>query len=150
LGEVCHFVDTCAALAGAPPIEVVVVAGPIGEAQGGNDLALASRFGDGSLATITYASGGHGSTAKERIEVLGGGHTYVIDDFRSLTVDGAGVWSGSQDKGHKALVSAFARALDRADDHAVTERSLATSRATIAALGSVLDGRAAIVEGSES
>jgi predicted dehydrogenase/threonine dehydrogenase-like Zn-dependent dehydrogenase len=150
LGEVCHFVDTCAALAGAPPIEVVALAGPIGEAQGGNDLALASRFDDGSLATITYASGGHGSTAKERIEVLGGGHTYVIDDFRSLTLDGAGLWSGSQDKGHKALVSAFARALDRSDDHPITERTLATSRATIAALGTVLDGRAASVEGNES
>ena len=146
----CHFVDTCSALAGAPPIEVVAVAGPIGEAQGGNDLALALRFDDGSLATITYASGGHGSTAKERIEILGGGHTYVIDDFRSLTVDGTSVWSGSQDKGHKALVSAFAGALDQGDDHTVTERSLATSRATIVALGTVLDGRAARVEGTET
>jgi len=53
LGEVCHFVDTCAALAGAPPAEVLAVAGPAGEAQGGSDLALALRFDDGSLATIT-------------------------------------------------------------------------------------------------
>ena len=146
LGEVCHFVDTCAALAGAPPAEVVAVAGPAGEAQGGNDLALALRFDDGSLATITYASGGHGSTAKERIEILGGGHTLVIDDFRSLTVDGAGTWSGSQDKGHTALVSAFARALGQGQSDTVTEQSLASSRATLAALASVLDGRAADVE----
>src|SRR5664280_509495 len=146
LGEVCHFVDTCAALAGAPPIEVVAVAGPAGEAQGGNDLALALRFDDGSLATITYASGGHSSTAKERIEILGGGHTLVIDDFRSLTVDGADAWSGSQDKGHNALVAAFAGAVNQGQSDTVTEQSLASSRATLAALASVLDGRTAGVE----
>ena len=146
LGEVCHFVDTCTALAGAPPAEVVAVAGPAGEAQGGNDLALALRFDDGSLATITYASGGHGSTAKERIEILGGGHTLVIDDFRSLTVDGAGAWSGSQDKGHTALVSAFARAVNQGQSDTVTELSLASSRAALAALASVLDGRTADVQ----
>jgi predicted dehydrogenase len=146
LGEVCHFVDTCAALAGAPPIEVVVVAGPAGEAQSGSDLALALRFDDGSLATITYASGGNVSTAKERVEILGGGHTLVIDDFRSLTVDGANAWSGSQDKGHVALISAFARALGESNGDTFTEQTLASSRATLAALGSVLDGQKAHVE----
>ena len=146
LGEVCHFVDTCAALAGARPAEVLAVAGPAGEAQGGSDLALALRFDDGSLATITYASGGHGSTAKERIEILGGGHTLVIDDFRSLTVDSASAWSGSQDKGHTTLVAAFARSLDQGSDGTTIEQSLASSRATLAALGSVLDGRPAILE----
>jgi hypothetical protein len=143
---VCHFVDTCAALAGAPPAEVLAVAGPAGEAQAGSDLALALRFYNGSLATISYASSGHGSTAKERIEILGGGHTLLIDDFRSLTIDGAVAWSGSQDKGHTALVSAFARSLDQDHDGTVTAQSLASSRATLAALGSVLDGRAASVE----
>jgi len=146
LGEVCHFVDTCAALAGAPPAEVLAVAGPAGDAQSGSDLALALRFDDGSLATITYASGGHGSTAKERIEILGGGHTLVIDDFRSLTVDSASAWSGSQDKGHTTLVAAFARSLDQGSDGTTIEQSLASSRATLAALGSVLDGRPAILE----
>jgi predicted dehydrogenase/threonine dehydrogenase-like Zn-dependent dehydrogenase len=147
LGEVCHFVDTCAALAGAPPAEVLAVAGVGGDAQSGNDLALSLRFSDGSLAAITYASGGHGSTPKERVEILGGGHTLVIDDFRSLTVDGAGAWSGSQDKGHTALVTAFARAVAQGSDATTnTEQSLASSRATFAALKSVLDGRAAVVE----
>jgi hypothetical protein len=63
-----------------------------------------------------------------------------------LTVDGAGVWSGSQDKGHAALVAAFARALDLGGAGTITEESLASSRATLAALASVLDGRAAAVE----
>jgi predicted dehydrogenase/threonine dehydrogenase-like Zn-dependent dehydrogenase len=146
LGEVCHFVDTCAALAGEPTAEVLAVTGRAGEAQSGNDLALALRFDDGSLATITYASGGHGSTPKERVEILGGGHTLVIDDFRSLTFDGAVTWSGSQDKGHTALVTSFARALDGGSDDTAALNSLASSRATLAALASVLDGRVATVE----
>ena len=149
LGEVCHFVDTCSVLAGSQPTQVLAVAGPAGEAQGGNDVALTLRFDNGSLATITYASGGHGSTAKERIEILGGGHTLVIDDFRSLTVDGAELWSGSQDKGHTALVAAFARAVNLGQSDTVTEQTLASSRAALAALASVLDGRTADVEVSD-
>ena len=146
IGEVCHFVDTCAALTGASPVEAVAVAGPTGEAQDGSDLALALRFDDGSLASITYASGGHGSTAKERIEILGGDHTLVIDDFREVTVDGSSVWSGSQYKGHTELVSAFARALKGSHDDAVTKRSLATTRAILAAFDSVLVGHGIPVE----
>jgi predicted dehydrogenase/threonine dehydrogenase-like Zn-dependent dehydrogenase len=145
LGEVCHFVDTCAALAGAPPAELLAVASPAGEAQSGSDLGLVMRFEDGSLATITYASGGHESTAKERIEILGGGHTLVIDDFRSLTVDGTSAWSGSRDKGHTELVAAFGRALERGSDDTVVKHWLRSSRATLAALGSVLNGQAATV-----
>jgi predicted dehydrogenase len=146
LGEVCHFVDTCAALAGAPPVEVTAVASPVGEAQGGSDLALVLRFEGGSLATISYASGGHGSTAKERIEILGGGHTLVIDDFRSLTVDGDSKWTGSQDKGHVALIAAFAHDLGEVHSDTVTKQTLASSRATLAALGSILSGRATAVD----
>ncbi len=142
LGEVCHFVDTCAALAGSAPVQVAALAGSIGEAQLGNDLLLAIRFDDGSLASITYASGGNTSTAKERIEILSGGHTLVIDDFRSLTVDGERSSSGSQDKGHAALVAAFARAVASGSGtgELATQLSLQTSRATLKALQSILDG----------
>lgn len=144
LGEVCHFVDTCSALAGAPPVQVAALSGPAGEAESGVDLALAIRFGDGSLATITYASCGNSATAKERIEILGGGHTLVIEDFRSLSVDGDTVWSGAQDKGHAHLIAAFARSL-RSTEQGTTEESLAISRATLAALKSLLGGEPAMV-----
>jgi hypothetical protein len=63
-----------------------------------------------------------------------------------LTVDSASPWSGSQDKGHTTLVAAFARSLDQGSDGTTIEQSLASSRATLAALGSVLDGRPAILE----
>jgi hypothetical protein len=80
------------------------------------------------------------------VEVLSGGHTLVIDDFRSLTVDGATAWSGAQDKGHNALVAAFADALARGGVVTPTEAFLASSRATLSALSSTLDGRTADLE----
>jgi len=147
LGEVCHFVDTCAALTGTAPVQVTAVSGPSPDARGGADLALVVRLADGSVASVTYASGGHASTPKEHVEILGGGHTLLIDDYRALLVDGRTVWSGPQDKGHKALVAAFARGVEIGDDDGTTETSLAVSRATLAALASLLEGPAPVATG---
>jgi predicted dehydrogenase len=91
LGEVCHFIDTCATLV---------------------DLIVGMRYDDGSLATISYASGGHSSTGKERIEVLGRERTAVIVDFREVIIDGRRAAIHSQDKGHLKEVEAFFRALN--------------------------------------
>jgi predicted dehydrogenase/threonine dehydrogenase-like Zn-dependent dehydrogenase len=141
LGEVCHFVDTCAALANSTPVEMSAFAGGVGDAQSGIDVALSIRFDNGSLATVTYSSAGHPSTPKEWVEIAGGGHTLVIDDFRSLRCDGRGVWSGRQDKGHDALVASFARSLDADVAPTTTQTALAVTRATLAALASILTGR---------
>jgi predicted dehydrogenase len=138
LGEVCHFVDTCAALAGERVATVSAFVGPASEAFTASDVVIAARLDGGSLATVTYASGGSASTAKERIEILGAGHTYLIDDFRSLVVDGRTSWSGKQDKGHGALIASFAGDVRAGGNRDVTEEALATSRAVIAALASSL------------
>ena len=130
LGEVCHFVDLAQALAGADIEDATSVLG--GDAAGGNDgVALALRFADGSVAAIAY-----GSTppvaGKERIEVLAGSHQVVIDDFRSVLVDGKVRWKGRQDKGHRAHAAAFLRAV-RGDAEMPTEAMLGAMRATIQA-----------------
>ena len=150
LGEVCHFVDTCSALAGCAPVEVSAMAGRDGESLSGTDVVVATRFADGSLATVSYGSGGDPATPKERVEVLGGGHTLVIDDFRTLRMDDREVWSASQDKGHAALVSAFARSLDTSGGQEVTRSTLAVSRATLAAVGSILTGEPVSVPSGET
>ena len=108
LGEVCHFVDTCAAIVGAPAIAVQAMAAGRGELTVNHDVALLLRYADGSLATISYASGGHPGTPKERLEVLGRGHSGVIDDFRAVTLDGKTTELRPQDKGHDAQMRAFA------------------------------------------
>ncbi len=110
LGEVCHFVDTAAALVGSTPTSVQAVGGGRGEALLRQDLALVIGFADGSVATVTYATGGHHSTEKERVEVLGRGHTAVIVDFRELVLDGKSTSLRPQDKGHTRQIEEFVKA----------------------------------------
>ena len=73
LGEVCHFIDLASWIVGDP----AQTSSRSGRGQASRclqeDLVVSLRFGDGSLATITYAEHGHAGTAKERLEILGRG-----------------------------------------------------------------------------
>lgn len=109
LGEVCHFVDTCAAIVGEAAVDVQAVKG--GTARAGEDYAILLRYPSGSVASITYASGGHLKTGKERIDVLGGGRSASIGDFRQVLIDGRPERKQRQDKGHSAAMKAFKQAL---------------------------------------
>ena len=147
LGEVCHFVDTAQALIGAGIAEAVSVLagdGPGGrrtrggpgaaDAPGvvpGNDAVVSLRFADGSLATICYGSA-LPTAGQEWIEVTAGPRRLVIDDFRSAKQDGRTLWKGRQDKGHRASVAAFRKAV-AGGATLPTAAMLATTRATIQA-----------------
>ncbi len=136
LGEVCHFVDTCAAITGSEVTSVQAFAGGGGELLTAADFVVSMQHANGSLSSITYASGGAPSTAKEQVQVLGGGHTWLVDDFRSVSLDGKKADGGRQDKGHAAGVAAF-RAAVATGDRSVGESALATARATLAAAASL-------------
>lgn len=137
LGEVCHFVDTCAALAGSDIVEVRALSGGVGELQLAQDVVLALRHGNGSLSTISYASEGSPTTPKERIEILAGEHTWVIDDFQDLERDGKQLTGSSrQDKGHQSAVATFGRAVANDRETIETRALLASMRATLAAAAS--------------
>lgn len=129
-GEVCHFVDTAQALLGVP---VEQATGLAGRGEPGDDAVVSLRFADGSLATIAYGSVAP-VAGKERIEITGGGHYVVIDDFRRVFADGASIWKGRQDKGHQAAAAAFRQAVT-GGAAPPTELMLATMRATIEAAG---------------
>jgi hypothetical protein len=130
LGEVCHFTDTVQALTGAAIEDATALAS--GDASLGNDsVVVALRLADGSVASITY-----GSTppvaGKEHIEILAGSHQVIIDDFRSVLVDGRTRWKGRADKGHRAHAAAFRQAVQ--DGEAMpTEVMLSSMHATIRA-----------------
>ena len=131
LGEVCHFVDLAQALVGADIEDAVGVLG--GDASQGDDgVVVALRFAEGSVASVAY-----GSTppvaGKERIEVLAGSQQVVIDDFRSVQVNGRTLWKGRQDKGHRGHVGAFREAVQGRGPGVPTEAMLSTMRATIQA-----------------
>ena len=130
LGEVCHFVDAAQALVGADIQDAVSVLG--GHGSPGNDgAAVALRFTDGSVASIAYGSAPP-VTGKERVEVLAGSRQVVIEDFRSVLVNGRTFWKGRQDKGHRAHAAAFRQAL-QGGPAMPTETMLASMRATIQA-----------------
>lgn len=106
VGEVCHFIDTLAHLAGSLPVEVQAMA------LDGHPDAISTliRFADGSTGTILYSSVGDPSVAKEYIEVFAAGTVVQIDDFSRLTITRGGkvaTSKGSQDKGQRAMIKAF-------------------------------------------
>src|SRR5581483_752258 len=129
-GEVCHFVDTCSALVGDQEADSAWIAGyGAGEAMLRANVVAGLQYGDGSLATVTYLADGHADLGKERIEVIGRGHTAVIDDFNSIALDGRPAVKGEQDKGHVAEVKAFRAALagtGRIPDFFATTRTTLT------------------------
>jgi predicted dehydrogenase/threonine dehydrogenase-like Zn-dependent dehydrogenase len=142
IGEVCHFVDTCNAVVASPVASVFAAASGPGESLLADNLAVTIRYRDGSLATICYASG-HPSTPKERLEVLGRGHSAVIDDFRRLVFDEQEVRRGAQDKGHVAQMRTFrTKVTSGRIERALTEAAFETTRVMFAAAESIRTGQA--------
>jgi predicted dehydrogenase len=145
VGEVCHMVDVLYDLAGAPVVSVFAQNLP--QQSGADDVLLTLVFGDGSMGTIVYASGGDRSLPKERLEVLGGGRAAVLDDFRTaeVFVGGKSQHFGGrfpgQDKGHAAELEAFVAAVRSGGPSPVDPEGAAhVTRVTFAALESARAG----------
>ncbi|MBF0094711.1 MAG: bi-domain-containing oxidoreductase [Alphaproteobacteria bacterium] len=145
LGEVCHFVDLARYLAGA---DILSVQADSGEAVAGvcDDLTVTLRFADGSLATIAYTALGDTAFSKERFEAFAGGTVATIDNFLELTLAASGRVTREkarlgQDKGHRAEVEAFVRAVTTGGPAPVDEGdTVQASLATIAVLESLRGG----------
>jgi predicted dehydrogenase len=141
LGEISHFVDLAAFLAGGAPTHVAgaVVPSP----AGAESLAGLLRFADGSSATIAYGVGESRGLPKERIEVLGQDGAAVVDDFQRLEVFGAAAntTKSRRDKGHRTAVAAFVEAASgRADPPVPVEEQLLVAAASLALLDSARSG----------
>lgn len=147
LGEGCHFIDTCAAIVGSSASSLCVVGSGTSELLLDEDFAVALRYGDGSLAAVTYASGGNAATEKERVEVLGRGRSAAIVDFRHVVLDGRKSTLSRQDKGHLRELQAFRRAvLGEAAD--VTEPALASMRTALLAASALGQGSRRLAGGT--
>jgi predicted dehydrogenase/threonine dehydrogenase-like Zn-dependent dehydrogenase len=108
LGEACHMIDFANWLCGTP-IRVLAAALPAPPTVGSVESAtITVEYADGSVATVLYSGVGAGAMPKERVEVLRGGRSWVLDDFRALTAWGAGgeetETARTQDKGHAELM----------------------------------------------
>jgi polar amino acid transport system substrate-binding protein len=109
LGEVCHFVDLLAFLAGAAVTRVQCE--PIGD----DGICATLRFAEGSTATLDYLSNGASTVPKEHLDLHWEGTSFVVDDFRDVTEHAGGkprrLWRGAQDKGHGAEIAAWVEAV---------------------------------------
>jgi predicted dehydrogenase len=130
VGEACHFIDACAAIVGDTASSVRSVRSGARESLLDDDFVISLRYPEGSLASITYASGGPSRVDKERIEVLGRGRNATIVDFRSLLL-GTKRTDGRQDKGHVAAAKAFRAAVEAGGLRA--DETLASMRTTLLA-----------------
>ena len=137
-------VDLLVDLAGAPARSVYALAP---HSTTGDDVTLSLAFADGSTATLVYASGGDRSLPKEQLEVLGGGHAAVLDDFRTLSLHAGGRASRiggrmpHQDKGHAAELAAFLQVVRSGGTSPIDPHEAAhVTRVTFAAVESARTG----------
>ena len=115
LGEGCHMFDFANWLCGTP-VRVSAAALPAPPDVASTESASVTiEYADGSVATVHYSGIGAGTMPKERVEVLRGGRSWVLDDFVTLTSYGLGgeesESASKPDKGHAALLSGVLSAL---------------------------------------
>ncbi len=141
VGEGGHFVDTMSWWIGSDPVDVAAQC-----AAARDDLQVTLRYGDGSLATITYLVNGHPRFPKETFEVFSAGRSARLDNFRRATV-----WAGRRrvtnrswsapDKGQRREVGAFLDSVRSGAPMPIPLGSLlATTRATLGAAASLTSG----------
>lgn len=115
IGEACHIYDLFLSLTGARPLQVTAQAVGVerGHWQAQDNFAATIRFDDGSLAELVYTALGAAEHPKEQMEIFAGGTVLSLNDYKSLTSAGAAraSWSGATDKGHFAMLKAFAAGL---------------------------------------
>jgi predicted dehydrogenase/threonine dehydrogenase-like Zn-dependent dehydrogenase len=79
VGEGGHFIDTVSDLIGHQPVSVHALGS-------GADVQAGLHFADGSIASISYLTGGSSRFPKETIDVTGGGRSARLDNFQKVTV----------------------------------------------------------------
>lgn len=87
IGEVCHFIDFAHFITGSLTTRVFAeaIASDNANVTGADSVFITLRMADGSNASIAYLAEGDGAMPKERIEIFGGGRSFLIDDFKSTT-----------------------------------------------------------------
>jgi predicted dehydrogenase/threonine dehydrogenase-like Zn-dependent dehydrogenase len=146
LGEGCHMFDFANWLCGTP-VRVSAAALPAPPDVASVESATVTvEYADGSVATVLYSGAGAGTMPKERVEVLRGGRSWVLDDFNSLTTygpDGEQTESSAkQDKGHAPMLAGVLKALrDGAPLEPGLGAAYAAQSVALAALESIAGAR---------
>ena len=147
IGEVCHFIDFIHFITGSLTTRVYAEAISSSNQDINNEdsVFITLRLADGSNGSIAYLAEGDRALPKERIEIFGGGKSFVIDDFRT----GSGWHNGretrtklrAQDKGQKDEVRAVCAMVRDGGPAPIALDDLATTtRATLCVLESLRTG----------
>jgi len=147
IGEVCHFIDFMHFITGSLTTRVYAEAISSGNQDviNNDSVFITLRLADGSNGSIAYLAEGDRALAKERIEIFGGGKSFVIDDFRSSSAFQNGRESKTklreQDKGQKDEVRAACEVVRNGGPAPIALDDLATTtRATFRVLESLRTG----------
>jgi predicted dehydrogenase len=142
IGEGGHFVDTLTWWADSLPAQVYSVPGP-----GKGDVTAMLRFASGATGSISYLTCGNTRFPKETMDVIGGGRSARLDNFKTAAVwSGRGVSTtkarGGQDKGQQAEMASFVEAVRTGAPMPIgMDALLDITKATIAVGESLLSGR---------
>jgi predicted dehydrogenase len=147
VGEACHAIDTCAALADSPPVRVH--AESVGQAPGletpDDRVFIVLRHEDGSVSSVSYQTGGDRGGPTERFEVFGGGRTATVEGWDRVELWNGGRLEraqGGKDKGHAAEVDAFLAACRTGGEWPISWTHLEGSTwASLMAVRSLREGR---------
>lgn len=146
VGEACHGIDVCAALAESPPVRVFAesVAPTAGLDVSDDQVVIAMRHANGSISSVSYQAGGDRACPPERIEVFGHNRTAIIQAWDTVELWNAGRLSkgrGAKNKGHVDLLRHFVRACLGESDWPIPWGHLqAVSWASIMAVRSLREG----------
>jgi len=155
LGEVCHFVDLMQFLTGSEPVSAYAMSVAANNAQmpDQDNVIISLRFRNGSVGQISYVACGDKLLSKERIEIFGGGQSFIIDDFKVGEHYAVGSRRAikSPGKGHQQEVDTFLRCIREGQPSPISLDSLAlTSLATFAILDSLRTGLPQRISPAES
>jgi len=146
VGEACHAIDTCVALADSPPVRVFAesVASVNGLETTDDRVFITLRHANGSISNVSYQAGGDRAAPVERITIDGGGRTGFVDAW-----DGIELWGGNKathvrggkDKGHEAEFKQFVEVCRHGGAWPISwEQLYGTTWASLAAVQSLREG----------
>jgi len=147
VGEVCHFIDTCAYLAGSlvKSVYASVVRKSAKHIPDEDNVNIILTFENGSTASINYFAYGDGSLNKEYIEVFSEGMAFQLNDFKELVIYDHGkkrkVKSINQDKGFIGELKAFAEGIKMGRNPIPFESLYNTTKTTFKILESIRTGK---------
>ncbi len=89
LGEACHMFDFANWLCGTPERVLAAALPSTGEVHTVESASATIQYANGSVATVHYSAVGAKTMPKELIEVMSGGRSWILDDFKILKTFGS-------------------------------------------------------------